>query len=52
MKAWEALGDSSTPNETNIQLRRRDGEYLILANGKLLMSSRLHGSEEALATLG
>ena len=52
MKAWEALGDSSTPDGTDIQLRRRDGEYLILANGKPLMSSRLHGSEEALATLG
>jgi spermidine synthase len=52
MKAWEVLGESSAPDGTDIQLRRRDGEYLILANGKPLMSSRLHGSEEALATLG
>jgi spermidine synthase len=52
MKAWEVLGESSTPDGTDIQLRRRDDEYLILANGKPLMSSRLHGSEEALATLG
>jgi spermidine synthase len=52
MKAWEVLGESSTPDGTDIQLRRRDGEYLILANGKPLMSSRMHGSEEALATLG
>jgi len=52
MKAWELLGESSAPDGTDIQLRRRDGEYLILANGKPLMSSRLHGSEEALATLG
>ncbi len=52
MKAWEVLGDSSAPDGTHIQLRRRDNEYLILANGKPLMSSRLHGSEEALATLG
>ncbi len=52
MKAWEVLGDSSAPDGTDIQLRRRDDEYLILANGKPLMSSRLHGSEEALATLG
>jgi spermidine synthase len=29
---------------------RRDGEYVIFANGKSLMSSRMHGSEEALAT--
>src|SRR5687768_12246353 len=52
MKAWEVLGQSSAPDGTDIQLRRRDGEYLILANGKPLMSSRLHGSEEALARLG
>jgi spermidine synthase len=52
MKAWEVLGESSAPDGTDIQLRRRDDEYLILAGGKPLMSSRLHGSEEALATLG
>src|SRR5438093_12199630 len=32
-------------------LTRRGGEYVILAGGKSLMSSRVHGSEEALATL-
>jgi spermidine synthase len=32
-------------------LTRRDREYIILADGKPLMSSRMHGSEEALATL-
>jgi spermidine synthase len=52
MKAWEVLGESSAPEGTNIQLRRRGDEYLILAGGKPLMSSRVHGSEEALATLG
>ena len=52
MKGWEVLGESSAPDGTDIQLRRRDDEYLILANGKPLMSSRLHGSEEALARLG
>src|SRR3954468_18649890 len=52
MKAWEVLGESSAPDGTDIQLRRRDNEYLILANGKPLMSSLLHGSEEALARLG
>jgi spermidine synthase len=31
-------------------LTRRDREYIILANGRSLMSSRMHGSEEALAT--
>jgi spermidine synthase len=31
-------------------LTRRDNEYVILAAGLSLMSSRMHGSEEALAT--
>ena len=34
-----------------MKLARRTNEYIILANGKSLMSSRMHGSEEALATL-
>ena len=34
-----------------MKLTRRGNEYIILANGKSLMSSRMHGSEEALATL-
>ena len=33
-----------------MKLMRRNDEYIILANGKPLMSSRMHGSEEALAT--
>lgn len=52
MKAWELLGETQAPDGTDIRLTRRDDEYVILANGKPLMSSRLHGSEEALATLG
>jgi spermidine synthase len=32
-------------------LTKRDREYVILAGGKSLMSSRMHGSEEALAAL-
>jgi spermidine synthase len=52
MKAWELLGATSGPDGTEIRLTRRDGEYVMLANGRPLMSSRLHGSEEALATLG
>ncbi|HXL22861.1 MAG TPA: hypothetical protein VOA78_10365 [Candidatus Dormibacteraeota bacterium] len=35
-----------------MKLVRRGDEYLILADGAVLMSSRMHGSEEALATLG
>ena len=52
MKRWEVLGATSAPDGTDIRLMRRDDEYVILANGRPLMSSRLHGSEEALATLG
>ena len=52
MKRWELLGATSAPDGTDIRLTCRDGEYVILADGRPLMSSRLHGSEEALATLG
>ena len=51
MKPWELLGRTSTPDGVEMALTRRDGEYVILAAGKSLMSSRMHGSEEALATL-
>ena len=51
MRAWELLGETRAPDGTDIRLQRQVDEYLILANGKPLMSSRLHGSEEALATL-
>ena len=51
MKPLELLGETLAPDGTDIKLTRRDNEYIILANGKSLMSSRMHGSEEALATL-
>ena len=38
MKAWELLGEASAPDGTDIRLTRRDDEYVILANGKPLMS--------------
>ncbi len=49
MKPWELLGETRTPDGTLLALQRRDREYVILANGKSLMSSLMHGSEEALA---
>ena len=52
MKPLELLAETLTPDGTDLKLIRRDGEYIILANGKSLMSSRMHGSEEALAMLG
>ena len=51
MKPLELIGQTLTPNGIDMKLTRRANEYIILANGKSLMSSRMHGSEEALATL-
>jgi spermidine synthase len=51
VKPWELLGEARAPDGTLLALTRRDTEYVILANGKSLMSSRMHGSEEAAATL-
>jgi spermidine synthase len=51
LKPWELLGKATAPDGTVIKLTRRDDEYVILADEKSLMSSRTHGSEDALATL-
>jgi spermidine synthase len=48
----ELLGRAVTPDGSDMTLMRRGNEFVILADGKALMSSRMHGSEEALATLG
>jgi spermidine synthase len=50
VKRWELLGEARTPDGTTMTLMRQDTEHVILAGGKSLMSSRMHGSEEALAT--
>jgi spermidine synthase len=50
MIAWELLGQTSTPDGNDMRLTRRGNEYVILVNGRTLMSSLMHGSEEALAT--
>jgi spermidine synthase len=51
VKPWELLGRARTPEGEEMALMRQDRELVILASGKPLMSSRNHGSEEALATL-
>jgi spermidine synthase len=48
----EVLGETQTPDGADLKLARRGNEYIILASGKTLMSSRMHGSEEALAQFG
>jgi spermidine synthase len=50
LQPLELLGETTTPDGSDIKLTRRTNEYIILADGKTLMSSRMHGSEEALAT--
>jgi spermidine synthase len=52
VKPWELLGETRTPDGRLMALTRRGGEWVIHADGKSLMSSRMHGSEEALASLG
>jgi spermidine synthase len=51
MKRWELLGEARAHDGTTLTLTRHDRELVIMANGRSLMSSRMHGSEEALATL-
>ncbi len=51
MIPWELLGQTTTPDGDDMALMRQSSEYLILAGGKPLMSSRMHGSEEALASV-
>jgi len=52
VKPLERLAETHAPDGTPLALTRRDDEYMILASGKPLMTSRMHGSEEALATIG
>ncbi len=50
--AWELLGEARTPEGTQMTLMRRGHEYMILADGKDLMSNNMKGSEEELARIG
>ena len=52
MRPWELLGEARTPEGEQLALTRHGSEYVIHASGQTLMSSRMHGSEEALATFG
>jgi spermidine synthase len=52
VKHLDLIGQAFSGDDTTLKLVRRGNEYIILANGKSLMSSRMHGSEEALATFG
>ena len=52
MRHLKSLGEALTRDGTVLKLAHRENEYVILADGKSLMSSGMYGSEEALATLG
>ena len=52
MKPWETLAHATTPDGSAMRLSCRDGEYVIWVDGRSLMSSRAHGSEESLAAAG
>jgi spermidine synthase len=51
MKPQSTLGTATTPDGRQLVLYERDGVYFIRVDGLELMSSRAHGSEEALARL-
>jgi spermidine synthase len=51
VKPFELLAETLSPDGTVLKLVRRGEEYLILADGAVLMTSRMHGSEEELAAL-
>ena len=51
MKPWEILGQARTPDGATMTLTRSGDEHVIRVEGQHLMSSRMHGSEDALAAL-
>lgn len=52
MKPWIVLGRARTPDGTELTLTSHSSEYVITAGHQTLMSSRAHGSEDALGVLG
>lgn len=51
MQPWAIVDRARTPGGVELQLARRGDEWVVRAGGRVLMSSRAHGSEEALAAL-
>ncbi|MCE9668032.1 hypothetical protein LY474_09430 [Myxococcus stipitatus] len=52
MKPWETLESAQVPGVGDVALARRGDEFVLRVRGQTLMSSRMHGSEEALAEAG
>jgi spermidine synthase len=51
MQPWKIVDRAHAPDGTEVVLARRGEEWVIRTGGLVHMSSRMHGSEEALATL-
>jgi spermidine synthase len=51
VKPWETVGKARAPDGAEVVLARRGDEWVVRAAGRVLMTSRAHGSEEALAAL-
>ncbi|OFX23134.1 MAG: hypothetical protein A2V77_01550 [Anaeromyxobacter sp. RBG_16_69_14] len=51
MQPWEIVERAHAPDGTELVLARRSAEWVVRIGGRVLMSSRTHGSEEALAAL-
>jgi spermidine synthase len=51
VKPWETVDRAAAPDGAELVLARRGDEWVVRAAGRTLMSSRVHGSEEALAAI-
>jgi spermidine synthase len=51
MKPWETVDRATAPDGTELVLARRGDEWAVRAGGRVLVTSRTHGSEEALAAI-
>jgi spermidine synthase len=51
MKPWKVLASAPAPDGGDFVLSQRDGEFVLRVKGAELMSSRRHGSEEAMASV-
>lgn len=51
MSVRETIAEAETPDGELLTLAREDGEHVVRVRGEVLMSSRVHGSEEAMARL-
>jgi spermidine synthase len=51
VQPWAIVDRARAPGGAELQLARRGDEWVVRVGGRVLMSSRVHGSEEALAAL-